>query len=209
MTIPNILNQLAPPERGVLQTVTIILASCDPNLFAHSEHVASSLLRLAPSGCEESWYFTGLLHDVGKVAVGYEIFRKRGALTQGERQVMQQHPLKGAELLRAIGAPPAVAEGAEFHHEWWNGRGYPRQIRADAIPLVARTIAVADAFAAMTSDRPYRETWTPERARQEIERNSGMHFDPEVVEQFFSDGFSLSAPMTLLNAEPTKVSVSS
>ncbi len=208
MTMPIILNQLPETERRPLQTLAIIVASCDPNLFAHSEHVAASLLRLAPSGCEEAWYFTGLLHDVGKLAVGYEIFRKRGALTLGERQVMQQHPLKGAELLREIGAPQTVIEGAEFHHEWWNGRGYPSQIGGDKIPLIARTLAVADAFAEMTSDRPYREAWPPERARREIERNAGMQFDPEVVQQFFSDGFSLSAPMTSLNDEPTKVSVS-
>ncbi len=89
MTMINVLNQLPDPERRAMQTATIIVASCDPDLFAHSEHVATLLLRVAPSGCEEAWYFAGLLHDVGKLAVGYEIFRKRGALTQGERQLMQ------------------------------------------------------------------------------------------------------------------------
>lgn len=208
MTIPNALIQLPDPERRAMQTATIIVASCDPNLFAHSEHVAGLLLRLAPSGSEEAWHFTGLLHDVGKLAVGYEIFRKRGALTQGERQLMQLHPLKGAELLRGIGAPQTVVEGAESHHEWWNGRGYPRQIGGDEIPLVARTLAVADAFAAMTSDRPYREAWSPERARKEIERNAGMQFDPGVVEQFFSDGFPLTASHSLARDETRKVIVS-
>ncbi len=208
MTTINALNQLPEPERRAMLTATTIVASCDPELFAHGEHVAALLLRLAPRGCEEAWHFTGLLHDVGKLAVGLEIFRKRGALTQSERQLMQQHTVKGAELLRGIGAPQTVVEGAECHHEWWNGRGYPRQIGGDAIPLVARTLAVADAFAAMTSDRPYREAWSPERARREIERNAGMQFDPGVVEQFFSDGFPMLASISSAKDQPRKVSAS-
>jgi putative nucleotidyltransferase with HDIG domain len=208
MTTSDCFNQLSAQERKALKSTTTMLASLDTDLLAHSEHVAASLRRLAPRDSDEVWYFAGLLHDVGKLALGYEIYRKRGALTQGERQLMQQHPLKGAQLLREMGAPDIVVDAAEFHHEWWNGRGYPHEIGGNAIPLVARTLAVADAFAAMTSDRPYREAWGPERAQKEIERNAGMQFDPKVVEQFFDGDPGLRVPMSARIAERKNVEAS-
>jgi putative nucleotidyltransferase with HDIG domain len=185
MTLPRPLKQLPDETHRVLQTTMLILASLDEDLFAHSEQVARTLLALAPEGHEEEWYWAGLLHDIGKLASGYEIFRKRGALNQSERQLMQQHPIKGANLLREIGAPQTVIDGAEFHHEHWDGRGYPYQIRGEEIPLVARMLAVADAYAALTSDRPYRRACPQGQAHAEIRKNTGMQFDSQAIGKFF------------------------
>jgi HD-GYP domain-containing protein (c-di-GMP phosphodiesterase class II) len=113
----DLLKQLPDEEQRALKTAMIILATLDPRLFAHSEHVATLLLRLAPNGSEQCWYFTGLLHDVGKLAMGYEIFRKRGALTQSERQLMQQHPLKGA----AVAGDGRTADGRAAQNSITNG----------------------------------------------------------------------------------------
>jgi HD-GYP domain-containing protein (c-di-GMP phosphodiesterase class II) len=98
---------------------------------------------------------------------------------------MQQHPVRGAVLLRQMGAPWVVVQGAMYHHERWDGAGYPYDIGGEQIPFVARVLAVADVYAALTSDRPYRRAFTPTQARLEIERNAGTQFDPQVVESFF------------------------
>ncbi len=187
MTKVRYLQRLPTMQREGLRVLMLVIASWDVDLFAHSEQVAFELLRLAPADREEEWYWAGLLHDVGKLAVGYEIFCKRGALTQGERKLMQQHPLKGAILLQGIGAPLRVVQAAKFHHERWDGTGYPYDIRGERIPVIARVLAVADAFNTLTSDRPYRRALPPTRARLEIGRNAGTQFDPGIVAQFFEE----------------------
>ena len=99
--------------------------------------------------------------------------------------MMQRHPAKGAAMLKQIGAPQTVVDGAKFHHARWDGLGYPCQIREQEIPLVARFLAVADVYTALTSDRPYRRAFTPEQARAEIERTAGTQFDPSIIIRFF------------------------
>jgi putative two-component system response regulator len=123
------------------------------------------------------------LHDLGKVAVADEILLKRGSLTEDECRVMRKHTLLGAELLRGGGSEVMqMAEAiALSHHERWDGQGYPRGLAGEDIPLAARIVSVADSFDALTHSRPYKEAWPVPEALTEIERESGLQFDPRVV----------------------------
>ena len=131
------------------------------------------------------------LHDIGKMAIPDAILRKPGRLTSEEQTVMREHCLLGYQMLRKI---PFLHEAAEIvysHQERFDGTGYPRNLKGDQIPLGARIFAVADAFDAITSDRPYRAAQSISSARREIEKYSGSQFDPEIVKVFFtiSDDF--------------------
>ncbi|MBI5033367.1 MAG: HD domain-containing protein [Chloroflexi bacterium] len=179
------LKRLAEGQHAVLQAVLLVLATWDEALFAHGERVANELIRLAPADSAAEWYWAGLLHDLGKIALAPEILRKRGALTARERKAMRKHPAKGAALLAMMRAPQVVIQGTKFHHEWWDGTGYPSGLAGIQIPLIARVLAVADVYTALTSDRPYRQAYTSEQAQLEIERNAGTQFDPNIVARFF------------------------
>lgn len=124
------------------------------------------------------------LHDIGKIAVPDAILKKPGPLTPDEMTVMKRHTQVGHALLASSPAP-VLQLGAEIalnHHEWWNGSGYPRGVAGEDIPLSARLVAVADVFDALTSERPYKQAWTVEAAVDAIRRESGTHFDPDVVD---------------------------
>jgi putative nucleotidyltransferase with HDIG domain len=179
------LKQIPDGQRQVLRGVMILIASWDRNLFAHSEQVGRELLGLAPRDQAEEWYWAGLLHDVGKITLAPTILHKRGALTRRERRTMQQHSLRGAAILKQMGAPLVVVQGAKYHHERWDGTGYPYDIGQQQIPLVARVLAVADVYTALTCDRPYHRALSKSQAQEEIERNAGAQFDPEIVLRFF------------------------
>ena len=181
------LKRLAGRDRDVLRTAALVVESCDAELFSHGERVACELLRLAPAERKAEWYWAGLLHDLGKLAISPEILGKRGVLTARERRRMQKHARKGAVALKAMHAPQVVVDGAMFHHERWDGSGYPSGQRGQDIPLVARVLAVADVFTALTSDRPYRRALTTEQARRAIEQKAGTQFDPGVVRRFFEE----------------------
>lgn len=126
------------------------------------------------------------LHDIGKMAIPDRILRKPGPLTDEEREVMRKHCDIGYSMLTRI---PFLREAAEIvlaHQEFFDGTGYPRGLRGEAIPLGARIFAVADALDAMISDRPYRRALPISHAREEIQRCSGTQFDPQVVQVFLS-----------------------
>lgn len=178
------LQQLPNEQRGVLRAVMLVLAAWDADWVAHSEQVARELLALAPPGHEEEWYWAGLVHDLGKITVASDILRKRNGLSRKERRIMQQHALKGAAILKQIGAPQVVVHGAKYHHERWDGTGYPYDIGGDQIPFVARVLAVADAYAVLTRGRPYRGKLSSAQACAEIERNAGSQFDADIVARF-------------------------
>ena len=125
-----------------------------------------------------------LLHDVGKIGVPDEVLRKRGPLSTAEWSTMRRHPSYGARIVGGIPYLDAVARIIRHHHERWDGQGYPDGLRGEEIPLGARMFAVADAFDAMTSDRPYRKALDPMSARAEIVLSSGTQFDPRVVDAF-------------------------
>jgi len=179
------LNQLPAEQRSALHAAMNILAAWDVPTFMHSEQVARHLLVFAPAGEEEAWFWAGLLHDIGKMLIPYDVLHKRGKLTRREREIMQQHPLQGAHLLEQIGAPQVVIDGAHYHHERWDGTGYPHDIGEKQVPYVARVLAVADAYTALTDGRPYRAALSQREARTEIEQHAGTQFDPRVVRDFF------------------------
>jgi putative nucleotidyltransferase with HDIG domain len=124
------------------------------------------------------------LHDIGKIGIDDAILRKPDRLTTGEYENMKQHTVKGAAILQSIDALRSMIPIVRHHHERWDGTGYPDGLARDQIAITARIVAVADAFDAMTSDRPYRKALDPEQAFAELLANSGTHFDPACVEAF-------------------------
>ena len=126
------------------------------------------------------------LHDIGKVGVSDVILLKPGPLTTEERGVMERHTLIGADILTGSESPvlQMAEEIALTHHERWDGRGYPKHLTAEMIPLVGRIVAVADVFDALTHERPYKEAWPVKRAAAHVAAESGAHFDPSVVAAF-------------------------
>lgn len=128
--------------------------------------------------------FGAPLHDIGKIAVRREVLLKSGPLTLDELGEIRSHPRAGAELVLPLASARGALSYVLFHHEWWDGSGYPVGMRGRSIPEEARVLAIADAFDAMTSARPYRHALTHARALQEVERCSGTQFDPQLAELF-------------------------
>jgi putative nucleotidyltransferase with HDIG domain len=126
----------------------------------------------------------GLIHDVGKIQIPGEILNKPGKLDADERTVIEQHPVIGYEMCKYIGFMTEELSVIRHHHEKWDGTGYPDKLKGTEISLLARILAVADVYDALTSRRSYREPWSQERALQVIVEGSGTHFDPECVTAF-------------------------
>lgn len=156
----------------------------------HSERVAGSVAAMAE---DSGWsaadgavaHWAGVLHDIGKIAVPDQVLRKRARLSDPEWDLVRQHPTVGADLLLAISATLApVAEVIRSHHERWDGAGYPLGLAGDDIPPLARTLAVVDAFDAMTAGRPYQSALPIHAACDELQAGSGSQFDPDVVARF-------------------------
>jgi hypothetical protein len=122
------------------------------------------------------------LHDIGKIGISGAILRKPGPLDEEEIRTMRHHPLIGANILRPVVFPWSIAPVVRHHHERYDGSGYPAGLRGEEIPILARVLAVTDAYEAMVSDRPYRKCLTSAGAVEELRRCSGTYFDPRVVE---------------------------
>lgn len=162
---------------------------CDPALGEHAARVAVNSEAVAVRmGWEEerleALRLGAALHDVGKVNVRREVLSKPGRLDDAELAEIRAHPVEGIWLLSGIPALAPALPYVLFHHERWDGLGYPTRRAGSAIPLEGRILAVADAFDAMTSGRPYRPSLTLECAAAEIERCARTQFDPEVVDAF-------------------------
>jgi HD-GYP domain-containing protein (c-di-GMP phosphodiesterase class II) len=121
------------------------------------------------------------LHDVGKIGIEDHILKKPGALTEEEFEVMKTHTTKGANILRPVTQLAEMLPGIELHHEALDGRGYPYGLTGDQIPLLARVIAVADTFDALTTNRPYQQAHTPDQALGIIKNLAGKRLDPAAV----------------------------
>jgi HD-GYP domain-containing protein (c-di-GMP phosphodiesterase class II) len=136
---------------------------------------------------EDKTRLTGLLHDIGKIGILDRILFKKGKLTEKEFAVIKRHPISSLHIVESLKSIPEEArDGIGDHHERYDGKGYNKGIQEQRIPPIARIIAVVDAYDAMTSDRPYREARTIDEARSEINRMSGIQFDPYVVAAFNS-----------------------
>ncbi|GEM_PF-3410944 len=155
----------------------------------HSARVTALTVRLAQAmGIEaeelEQIRQGAMLHDIGKIGVPDAILRKAGALADDEWAVMRRHPELAYNLLAPIGFSRPVLEIAYYHHERWNGSGYPAGLAGEQIPLAARIFAVVDVWDALCSDRPYRRAWSQERALRYLKAHAGTLFDPRVVQAF-------------------------
>ena len=156
----------------------------DKYTHGHSIRVAEYSRRIAELAgkskqeCEEI-YYAGLLHDVGKIGVPEKIITKEGKLTDEEYEAIKQHSVKGSEILKNITEYPYLSIGAHHHHERYDGRGYPDKLVGTDIPDIARIIAVADSYDAMTSLRSYRKTIPQQKVREELISCAGTQFDPE------------------------------
>jgi len=176
---------------ATLEALAAALDARDSETGGHSSRVTIYTMDMAKElGLTESdheWLDierAALLHDVGKIGVSDAILNKPGPLTSEEWQQMRKHPAIGYEMLKDVKFLSTAAEIVYAHHERYDGKGYPTGLRGEDVPLGARIFAVADAFDAMTSDRPYRRALPVDKAREEIENNSGTQFDPNVVEAF-------------------------
>lgn len=131
---------------------------------------------------QDDIYMIGLLHDVGKIGVPDAIINKPAKLTDEEYAIIKQHPSMGAEILKNITEFPKLSTGARWHHERYDGKGYPDGISGEEIPMEARIIAIADAYDAMSSRRSYRDVLPQDQVRGEVEKGKGTQFDPVYAE---------------------------
>ncbi len=155
----------------------------------HSHRVTRYALVIAKElGCSDeildSISFAGPLHDIGKIGIRDEILLKKGAFTPDEREIMKSHVIRGEEILKPLNLLESEKAVVLYHHERWDGNGYPNGLCGKEVPLVARIFSVADTFDAMTTTRPYRKALGFDVAKDEITRCSGTQFDPDVVEAF-------------------------
>ncbi|MGB3903932.1 MAG: GAF domain-containing protein [Anaerolineae bacterium] len=173
----------------ILQGLLITVDAKDHYTFKHSQTVGKYALVLAQavrlSKKEiEALKVAAELHDVGKVGVRTDILRKPGPLTLDEWKMIYEHPRLGHMLLQQVPQRETVLQAVLHHHEHYDGMGYPSGLEGEKIPFLARIMAVADAYSAMITDRPYRKALTPEEARLELRRNAGKQFDPQLANEF-------------------------
>jgi putative nucleotidyltransferase with HDIG domain len=172
----------------------------DAYTAGHSQQIALYCLAVAeeialPEKEQEMLHFAALLHDIGKIGVSDAILRKPGRLSAQELVEMRRHCAIGARVAKRIEKLRPVVPIIYHHHERYDGTGYPDGLRGETIPLLARVLAVADALGAMTSDRPYRQAYSIERALDEIRKASGSQFDPVIVEALFRALERLELPL--------------
>lgn len=180
---------------GTLHALTSSIDAKDSYTHGHSERVALMSRELAKAaGCDEHTcervYIAGLVHDVGKIGVPESVLCKAGPLTDAEYALIKMHPTVGARILRDIKQMSDLLPGVLYHHERWDGRGYPHGLRGENIPLFGRLIGLADAFDAMSSNRTYRKSLDHAKVLSEVRRCAGTQFDPQLAEVFVKLDFT-------------------
>ena len=175
-----------------LQTIVMlanVIETRDPYTAGHVERVRRLALNLAFA---LDWNnediaileFGAILHDIGKIIVPSQVLKKTGPLTDQEWELMRQHPQAGAKMLEGVDHLRAAIPYVLYHHEWWNGCGYPFGLKGEEIPREGRLLKIVDVFDAMTSNRPYHSSMTAREAMDELIRNSGIYFDPQMLAVF-------------------------
>ncbi len=180
---------------GTLQALIASIDAKDRYTCGHSERVSLLGAQLAlVIGLDEKQIdqirISGQVHDVGKIGVPEAVLCKPGKLTKEEFELMKRHPVIGFEILKDIPPLAEMLPGVLYHHERWDGRGYPEGLDGELIPLYGRILACADTFDAMSSTRSYRPAMPRERVLQEFDRCSGSQFDPELARRFVTLDFS-------------------
>jgi HD-GYP domain-containing protein (c-di-GMP phosphodiesterase class II) len=185
--------EMVREKEGLLVNVVRAMVSAvdakDPYTCGHSERVALASrlvareMGISEADCEHV-YLAGLLHDLGKLSVPDAVLRKTGKLTDDEFQLIRPHPEKGWAILQELRELSYLFPGVLHHHERYDGKGYPDGLVGEETPLVARILAIADAYDAMTSDRPYRTGMPAERVETIVREGSGTQWDPKVIEAF-------------------------
>jgi len=175
---------------GIIRALTSAIDAKDPYTCGHSDRVARVSVRLARElGCDQqalnTIYPSGLLHDIGKIGVNDNVLRKPGKLTDEEYEHIKTHVRIGHRILIDLKKLDDVLPVVLHHHESWDGKGYPHALAANDIPFSARIVAVADAFDAMGSDRPYRKGMPDDKIDEIFRAGAGVQWDPEVVAAFF------------------------
>jgi putative nucleotidyltransferase with HDIG domain len=193
-----------------LRTALRQLMLAIPGAFAHATAAARAARRLGealrlPKASTDAIERGALLHDVGKLVLPTEILRMPRPLTPEERRLVRRHPELGCEIARAVPGLEDVADIVLASHEWFDGRGYPRGLAGEAIPLASRFVAVADAFDVMTQRGTYSSPVSSERALEELHRGAGTQFDPVIVAAarlvFEEDAGDAAVPFPLLPSQ--------
>jgi hypothetical protein len=176
---------------GVIRALTSAIDAKDPYTSGHSERVARIAVRIGQElgmtpHQQGDLYLMGLLHDVGKIGVDDGLLKKPGKLTSEERLLIQSHVRIGVHILSDLTKLRHLLPGVAYHHESLDGSGYPSGLKGDAIPMPARILAVADAYDAMSSSRPYRRGMPPSKIDDEFRNGEGVQWDPRVVQALFA-----------------------
>jgi putative nucleotidyltransferase with HDIG domain len=175
--------------RKVLLSLARSIQERDLLTYEHSRRVATYIQRLArylewDKHEVRNIALAALVHDLGKTWIANDILNKSEALSEEERRKMERHPVIGARILIGCDVPPFYVETVLYHHEAWDGRGYPAGLRGEEIPLSARMLKIADVYDVLTSQRPYKAPLSKEAARERLLQESGTHFDPALIEEF-------------------------
>jgi len=171
---------------GSIRMLAAAIDEKDPYTRGHSGRVAKySVIIGEQMGLDaealDKLRISALLHDVGKIGIDDRVLKKPGALTDEEFHIMKQHPVKGANIMRPVPQLKEMLPGIELHHECVDGRGYPYGLKKEQIPMMARIIAVADTFDAITTNRPYQSAMDLDFALKRVRELAGTRFDPEIV----------------------------
>lgn len=188
-----------------IKSIAHALDAKDQYTHGHSLRVTLYSMALAkklnlPDNLLEEIETTGLLHDIGKIAIPEKILLKPGKLTDEEFEIIKKHPEFGEHLINGIGKLKLISNWLKYHHERYDGKGYPEGLKGEDIPISSRIIAIADTYDAMTSTRSYRPALSHEEAIGEIQRCAGTQFDPKLAEIFIS----ISEEIAMIKQDPDK-----
>lgn len=172
-----------------IQALTNAMEAKDAYTRGHAERVGNYAVKLAKAlnlsdKKIENIKNAAILHDIGKIGIDDQILKKPGKLTDEEYKKIKEHPSIGAEILKGVNFLKEVSDIVKHHHERYDGKGYPDGLKGDETPVEAAILSIADVYDAMTSDRPYRKALTKEEALNEIEKNAGIQFNPELAKMF-------------------------